>query len=186
MDKFLLIHNQSYPYQIKKSKRAKRARITVSSAQQITVTIPWWSSFIAGERLLKEQYQWLQKTWSRFQKQKKQQFNQTKPWQEYKLEALQKVHAIIQKYQELYPYEYKKITIKNLTSRWGSCSSKKNLNFNYRIIFLPQPEAEYLVVHELCHLKEMNHSKRFWNLVAKAFPNYQQLRRSLHKYSLYG
>lgn len=80
-----------------------------------------------------------------------------------------------------YPFAYKGITIKNLNSKWGSCSAKKNLNFNYRLIALPEHLVTYIVVHELCHLKELNHSQRFWDLVAKVCPNYRQLRKELHQ-----
>ena len=66
------------------------------------------------------------------------------------------------------------IRIKDLKSRWGSCSSKGNLNFNYRLLYLPQALREYIIVHEICHLKEMNHSKRFWDLVEKYFPEYKK------------
>ena len=57
-----------------------------------------------------------------------------------------------------------------MTTRWGSCSSKKNLNFNYKIIFLSPQEQNYLIIHELCHLQEMNHSPAFWSLVKKQTP----------------
>ncbi len=90
------------------------------------------------------------------------------------------VLSLIEQYSYLYPYQYKRITIKDLQSKWGSCSVKRNLNFNYRIIALPAHLAAYLVVHELCHLAELNHSSRFWNLVAKSFPHYQSLRKELH------
>lgn len=78
-----------------------------------------------------------------------------------------------------YTFLYKKVTIKNQFSRWGSCSRKGNLNFNYRIVFLPPEQADYLIVHELCHLGEFNHSKNFWDLVEKTTPNWKKLRHEL-------
>ena len=70
-------------------------------------------------------------------------------------------------------FQYSKISIKELKSRWGSCSSIGNLSFNWRLIFAPLSVLQYLVTHELCHLKEMNHGPRFWKLVEKISPNYQ-------------
>ena len=67
-----------------------------------------------------------------------------------------------------------RIRIKNQKSRWGSCSAKGNLNFNWKIIMAPEEVLDYLVVHELCHLKYMNHSKEFWSLVASILPNYRE------------
>ncbi|MDE1924740.1 MAG: M48 family metallopeptidase [Patescibacteria group bacterium] len=73
----------------------------------------------------------------------------------------------------------KKIFIKNLKTRWGSASKNGNLNFHYKILFLPPHLASYLVVHEVCHLKEFNHSKEFWALVASELPDYKKLRKEL-------
>ena len=75
------------------------------------------------------------------------------------------------------------ISIKNLKSRWGSCSKKGNLNFHYKIALLPPPLADYLVAHEVCHLRELNHSPKFWSLVAREIPNYRVLRNTLRKAS---
>lgn len=80
---------------------------------------------------------------------------------------------------QLYNFSFNRVCIKNHTSRWGSCSKKGNLNFNYKIIHLPVELAEYIIVHELCHLKELNHSARFWTLVAKAVPDHKERRRKL-------
>lgn len=69
--------------------------------------------------------------------------------------------------------KYQRISIKNQKSRWGSCSSKSNLNFNFRLIMGEDAALDYVVVHELCHLIEMNHSEKFWKLVASILPDYK-------------
>lgn len=76
------------------------------------------------------------------------------------------------------------IRIGNQKTMWGSCSRKGTLSFNVRMLFLPEPLQEYLVVHELCHLHEFNHSPRFWALVARAVPEYKERRKELKKMDL--
>ena len=71
------------------------------------------------------------------------------------------------------------ITIRNQKRRWGSCSSKGNLNFNYRLHYLPQELMDYVVVHELAHRLEMNHSARFWNIVGQYDPKYREHQKQL-------
>ena len=68
---------------------------------------------------------------------------------------------------------YTSITVRNQKSRWGSCSSRGTLSFNYRLIFAPPVVLDYVVVHELCHLTHMNHSKDFWSMVASIMPEYK-------------
>ena len=77
---------------------------------------------------------------------------------------------------------YGKITIRNQKSRWGSCSAKGNLNYNCLLMLTPEKVQDYVVVHELCHRKEMNHSERFWNEVEKILPDYRERRAWLKKY----
>lgn len=84
-------------------------------------------------------------------------------------------------YNKIYNYSWSKVSIRDQSTRWGSCSSNKNLNFNYKIIHLPEHLIDYIVVHEMCHLKEMNHSKSFWSLVEIALPQYKILRKELSK-----
>ncbi len=76
-------------------------------------------------------------------------------------------------YSEIIGVKYNNIRIKNTKTRWGSCSSKGNLNFNFRIIMAPQAVMDYIIVHELCHLKHLNHSKKFWSAVALYMPDYE-------------
>lgn len=74
---------------------------------------------------------------------------------------------------------FSSITIRDQKTRWGSCSSRGTLSFNYRLIFAPPAVLDYVVVHELCHLTHMNHSKEFWNLVGSVMPDYRAHRRWL-------
>ena len=74
-----------------------------------------------------------------------------------------------------------KITIKNQKTRWGSCSSKGNLNFNCLLMLTPDKVRDYVVIHELCHLKQMNHSKMFWAEVEKVMPDYKVYRQWLSR-----
>jgi len=76
-------------------------------------------------------------------------------------------------YASEYNFTYNRIAIKNTTTRWGSCSSLRNLNFNYKLAFLSQELLDYVVVHELCHLRHMNHSKDYWAEVEKILPEYK-------------
>lgn len=80
---------------------------------------------------------------------------------------------------ELYGFAYNRVAIRNQRTRWGSCSKRGNLNFNYRIASLPLHLADYVIVHELCHLGEFNHSPQFWNLVARAIPDHRERRKEL-------
>lgn len=77
---------------------------------------------------------------------------------------------------------YTSITIRDQKSRWGSCSSRGTLSFNYRLVFAPPKVLDYVVVHELCHLTHMNHSKDFWNLVAEVMPEYKEYKKWLREH----
>lgn len=74
---------------------------------------------------------------------------------------------------------YGRITIRNQRSRWGSCSGKGNLNFNCLLMLMPPEVIDYVVVHELCHRREMNHSADFWRLVEEVLPDYKKHRQWL-------
>jgi predicted metal-dependent hydrolase len=73
--------------------------------------------------------------------------------------------------------KYSRVSIRNQRSRWGSCSSKKNLNFNYRVLDLSPELRDYVIAHELCHLKELHHGQAFWELLAKVIPNVHECNR---------
>lgn len=113
-----------------------------------------------------------------------------KEYEDHKEKAREIAHELIHKYVEVYNdlgieiVPKGRVAIKNTVSRWGSCSNKGNLNFSYKLGMIPLPLAEYIVVHELCHLKEFNHSQKFWDLVALTVPDHEMKKEELRKFSL--
>ncbi len=97
----------------------------------------------------------------------------------HKPQALYLAKARLEHFNQFYNFKYNKITIRNQISRWGSCSKRGNLNFNYRIAQISPVLADYIIVHELCHIGQFNHSVDFWNLVEKTIPNWKELRHKL-------
>lgn len=91
----------------------------------------------------------------------------------YKNAARAKLEARTAYYHTITGGRYTSITVRDQKTRWGSCSSRGTLSFNYRLIFAPPRVLDYVVVHELCHLTHMNHSKDFWNMVASVMPDYK-------------
>lgn len=98
----------------------------------------------------------------------------------YKEKARQKVQERISYYQKYFDVAPNKVMIKEQKKRWGSCSSQRNLYFNWKCIMTPSPVLDYLVVHEMSHMVHMNHSTDFWNLVETILPDYKK-RRDLLK-----
>jgi predicted metal-dependent hydrolase len=80
-----------------------------------------------------------------------------------------------------YGFIINKVSVRNQKTRWGSCSARGNLSFNYNLVQYRKEIIDYVIVHELCHRKEMNHSKKFWLLVEKLCPDYKLLRKELKK-----
>lgn len=106
---------------------------------------------------------------------------QRQDYLQHKIAARNLVRARLEFYNQKYQLKYNRISIKNTATTWGSCSSRGNLNFNYKIVLLPERLADYIVVHELCHLAALNHSTRFWRLVGESLPDYKLLRAQLKK-----
>lgn len=97
----------------------------------------------------------------------------------HKESARKLIHNRLEYFNRHYNLEYFRVSIKNTKTKWGSCSSKKNLNFSYRIVFLRPELQDYLIVHELCHLAQMNHGEGFWNLVEETIPQAKKFHKEL-------
>ncbi|MFH1562360.1 MAG: SprT family zinc-dependent metalloprotease [Nitrospirota bacterium] len=99
----------------------------------------------------------------------------------YRKQAYQKIKERVDWYSHLFRLEYNKFGITNAQKRWGSCSAKNNLHFSWRLIMAPLSVIDYVVIHELAHIKEKNHSKRFWDKVRIMIPDYQESKRWLRE-----
>ncbi|MCX6791360.1 MAG: SprT family zinc-dependent metalloprotease [Candidatus Gribaldobacteria bacterium] len=171
---------------LKNSFRAKRIRIVIHTDGRVVVVKPWGASRSEVERFVALKTSWIVRKVLFFKN-----FNQKKLIQNTPVDSLkhrevarEQVAQRLGYFSQFYGFYPKKFSIKNQKTRWGSCSRKQNLNFNFRIAFLPRELADYLIVHELCHLKEFNHSAKFWALVALATPGYKELSQRLKKESL--
>ena len=100
-------------------------------------------------------------------------------YRSYQIAAGQALQERTAFFAEIMGVDYGRITVRDQRTRWGSCSAKGNLNFNWRLILAPGEVLDYVVVHELAHRREMNHSKRFWSLVEMVLPDYERRRRWL-------
>jgi predicted metal-dependent hydrolase len=173
-------------YRLRVSARAKYLRLTVQNDGQVVVTIPRGFSLVKAWRFVAEKEAWIQNKRQQIQKHRPKFTFPVGPraYQQYKKSALELVRHRISQYNAFYRWHFRSISIRNQKTRWGSCSSHGNLQFNYQVVFLPIHLADYLIVHELCHLGVMNHSIKFWQLVEKSIPDYKLRRRELRALGL--
>lgn len=175
------IDGKKIDYDFKRLRRVRSLRIAVKRGGKITVTAPFFVLHKQAEKFLIQNGAWvLEKIKHQEAVAAKSIFpSGHKDFLLNKSKALHLVRDKIAKLNAVYNFKHSKVTIKNMNSRWGSCSKQGNLNFNYKMIYLSDELAEYIVAHELCHLKEMNHRINFWKLVAATIPGWKILRKQL-------
>lgn len=186
MKKHIKLHDRKVSYTLRVSKRAQRLRLAVYCDGAFVVTAPRSLEFNLVEKFIIKKSQWvLDKIdyFSSFTNSLKVK-NTKAEFLKYRHQAQVLAEKKVAKFNKIYGFKYHQINIKNQKTRWGSCSKKGNLNFNYKIALLPEKLAEYVVVHELCHLGQFNHSQKFWNLVAKAMPDYLEIKEELKRSGL--
>ena len=163
----------------------KTLAIQINPDLSVTVRAPMYAPQSDIERILREKESWIQKHIEKIREQEanKKEIQGESVESEYltneeikKLadKALQHIPKRVSYYAKQIGVTYGKITIRNQKTRWGSCSSKGNLNFNCLLMLTPPEVIDYVVVHELCHRKEMNHSGAFWVEVEKVLLDYKE------------
>lgn len=182
-------------FEIKESKRAKRLSITVKSSGQVVLTKPIRVSISVAEAFVMSREEWIMTTRKQLEDRRKESEKlygssiqlprlrrNTKEYKEAVKAARTRITTLVEEYAAKGPYTYTAISIRNQKTRWGSCSPKGVLSFNYRLIYLTPEELAYLAVHELAHTKHHNHRETFWEEVGRFIPQYKALRRSLKRY----
>lgn len=174
-------------YQVKMSKRAKRLRLAVFCDGTVVVTSPLGVRVSVIEKFFAHKKQWIQDKINIFKSVDSKAIRtfSNQDYLENRDKALSFVTERANFFNKIYNFSFNSISIKNQRTRWGSCSGKGNLNINYKILFLPAKIQDYIIVHEICHLKEFNHSKKFWGLVRKALPNYLDIKKELRNLELF-
>lgn len=172
-------------YELKKSRRAKNIRLTVRSDSSVLVTVPWWVPKYLGKKFFDSKKKWIIEQINKYQNintpraGKYQKKLTRKDYLENKEKARMFILERLEHFNQFYNFRYSRVAIRDVRTRWGSCSRSGNLNFCYKLLFLSPELADYIVVHELCHLGELNHSTAFWSLVKKTMPDYKKLRKAL-------
>ena len=182
MQKQIILQDKKVEYSLRQSARARCLRVTIYPGGELAATLPRNFSLEQLENFLRQKADWILRKMNLARKRKPSISLPKASRKEYlarKKEAFELVENKIDYFRGIYNLCPARISIRNQKSRWGSCSRKGNLNFNYRIFHLPEKYQDYVVVHELCHLKEFNHSKRFWDLVGEAVPDYKEIRKQI-------
>ena len=163
--------NRYIEYELVNHPKARHLKLAVGIGGKITVTKPKWVKIATVETFIREKHPWIAERVESLTKKYGANENFAADDREHFLKHKEKAQQFCEEkvahWNRKNKFAHNNIWVKQLRASWGICSSSKNLTFNYKIIFLPKKEADKLIVHELCHLKEMNHSKHFWNLVEK-------------------
>lgn len=178
----IILQSKPIAYTLRQSSRARHLRLTVYGDGSVIATMPRGFGKSKVEDFIRKKSRWLFNKINYFRR-----FKSAAParrlgrrdYLKHKSQALALVKERAVFYNRHYCNKIGKINIKNQKTRWGSCSKKGNLNFNFKLLFLPEELQDYIIVHELCHLQELNHSKNFWGLVAQTFPQWRQLKKEL-------
>lgn len=174
------IHDEeSFSYTLKTYQGSKCVRMIARGNGSIVVTRPLFVSRWRVETFMREHIDWIRRHGMRgTEKYISQQEHQAQ-----KFAALREVMRIIEGIDPKRTFSYEKISIGRAISRWGSCSSRGHIRFSVVFLLLPESLKEYVVVHELCHLRHMNHSSLFWEEVRLVLPDWKQRRRALRDFA---
>ena len=164
-----------YNPDIIKSNR-KTVSIEIRPDGKLTVRAPVRMSYREIEKFVNSKSEWIEKTLAKVNSR---QSTDITPYTLEELESFVKlakeiIPPRVEYYAQVLNVEYNGITIRTPKTRWGSCSSKKNLSFSALLTQMPDEIMDSVIVHELCHLKQMNHSKKFYDEILKIMPDYRQ------------
>ena len=161
--------------------RRKTVGIRVTDEGEVIVRAPLRVSMAEIRRILEGKRDWIEKTLAKVRAREAAPKLTEAEIRELTALAKKKIPPLVVAWADVVGVTYGRITIRCQKTRWGSCSSKGNLNFNCLLMLCPENVLDYVIVHELCHRKELNHSARFWAEVERVLPGYREPMRWLKK-----
>ncbi|NBV76748.1 M48 family peptidase [bacterium] len=177
----ITLNGAEVEYELRTSKRSRGVRLSLRPGKGLVVTKPRLVPTFLVENFLHKKADWILKHVERIKNTPDYLVHKgaKREFEKHKDKALVLAHERLEQFNKFYNFTYKKVTVRNQKTRWGSCSRTGTISFSYRIALLPKELADYIVVHELCHLGAFNHSRAFWALVEKTVPNHRELRAHL-------
>lgn len=177
------LNNQEISYELRASRLTRSLRLEIGRSGLVAVK-PWRASDKTMEDFIIKKASWILRSLAKINK--AEQIPEIIPddLKILKRRAAKILIARLEFFNTHYNYKYTSLSVRSQKTRWGSCSHNGTLSFNCRLALLPEKLLDYVAVHELCHLKEMNHSVRFWRLVAETMPDHKERRHELKKYHL--
>lgn len=179
------MNGSTVEYSFKRNARSKRLRLSVHHDGSVVVTAPKRLGVFFIEQFIAQKSEWILE---KIELAKKREVGgglsckgTQKEYEQLRDQALYIIQQRVHQLNVSYGFSFGKISIRNQKTRWGSCSKNGNLTFNYRIILLHSDLMDYVIVHELCHLQEFNHSESFWKLVEKVVPDYKEKRKRMRE-----
>ncbi len=177
----IMLAGREIAYTYAESSRTRSIKLTAEVGRGFIVTAPRGISREYVRRFLLQQQHWIFKRIS-FCESPRIVFH-SGLYLEQRDAALRIIEQSVDVWNAKYKFDLSGVFVRNQKTRWGSCSARRNLTFNYKVAYLPDRLREYVVVHELCHLQEFNHSRSFWDLVTQTIPDHALRRKELEKYS---
>jgi predicted metal-dependent hydrolase len=169
-----------------RSRKAKRIIVSVAPFYGVRVSVPYTSSYLQAETFVLSKMKWVRKHLEKIK------YFETAAESGKKLDCFDDKEKNAAKRQlvkrlallaKRYGFAYNRVSIRNQKTRWGSCSVKKNINLNMKLVRLPEELMDYVILHELVHTRVKNHSRQFWEELDKLVGNGRMMRRRLKQYN---
>jgi hypothetical protein len=179
------IDSEVGPVVLRKNRRSRRITLRVNQ-RGVTVTLPILAPYRMGVKVFLEKKAWVMEVQER---QKARMNDEPVPSQEeieaMRAEAKRVLPSRLEELAEKYSFKYNQVRIKHNVSNWGSCSRKGNINLNLNLVRLPEELRDYVMLHELCHLKHPDHGKGFHALLESLCPDHRRKEKELRKFRIF-